>query len=32
VPLVLTLVPPFLLALSRATQGRDEESDEGGEE
>jgi hypothetical protein len=24
-------VPPFLLALSRATQGRDEESDEGGE-
>jgi Fe-S-cluster-containing dehydrogenase component len=31
VPLVLTLVPPFLLALSRATQGRDEESDEGGE-
>ncbi len=32
VPLVLTLVPPFLLALSRAAQGRDQESEEGGEE
>ena len=32
VPLVLTLVPPFLLALSRAVQGRDQESEEGGEE
>jgi hypothetical protein len=31
VPLVLTLVPPFLLALSRAAQGREAESDEGGE-
>ena len=31
VPLVLTLVPPFLLALSRAAQGRDQEPEEGGE-
>ena len=31
VPLVLTLVPPFLLGLRRATGGKDDPGDEGGE-
>ena len=31
VPLVLTLVPPFLLGLRRATGGKDDEGDEGGD-
>jgi formate dehydrogenase iron-sulfur subunit len=31
VPLVLTLVPPFLLGLARASRGKDEDADEGGE-
>jgi len=31
VPMVLTLVPPFLLGLRRATGGKDDEGDEGGD-